>query len=213
MSSKLEKRERRRAERLATEQAEVERERRMQRLRIAGGAAVTVLAVGAAIAIVLLAGGEGKRPAEAEAAFGQHYQTLEQRRMQANVSTMSAPSASDHTHPQLSIWTDGKKLEIPANIGIDPQRPPGDMASLHTHDASGTVHNEGQANPTLGQFFAIWGVDFGPDRLGPYRAGNGKVVQMWVDGKPSMLFDRLPFEDEQDIRISYGPRRSGPPGD
>jgi hypothetical protein len=65
------------------------------------------------------------------------------------------------------------------------------MAGLHTHDDTGTIHNEGQADATLGQFFAIWGVPFSRDRLGPYRAGRDGVVQMWVDGRPSTAWESL----------------------
>jgi hypothetical protein len=85
------------------------------------------------------------------------------------------------------------------------------MASLHSHDDSGTIHNEGQADATLGQLVAVWGVRFSNDRLGPNRAGDGRVVQMWVDGEPSQAWDSLGPADGQDIRMTFGPKRAGPP--
>jgi len=85
------------------------------------------------------------------------------------------------------------------------------MAGLHTHDDGGTVHNEGQADATLGQFFAVGGVPFSKDRLGPYRAGEDGVVQLWVNGKPSTAFGSLRLADGQDIRIAFGPERAAPP--
>ena len=59
------------------------------------------------------------------------------------------------------------------------------LASLHTHDASGVVHQEAvQPYPfTLGQFFDVWGVKFTPTQLGAYHAGKGLVLQTWVNGK------------------------------
>ena len=41
------------------------------------------------------------------------------------------------------------------------------------------------ADATLGQFFEVWGVPFSKTQLGPYHARGGKVMRMWVDGKPS----------------------------
>jgi hypothetical protein len=211
VSSRVQEKQRRRAEREAREREAATRERRARRMRLVGVPIIGAVAVAGVAAQASTGGGGGELPAGSGAAFGQHYNGLEQRRVAANVSTMSAPSASTHTHPKVSVWADGRAVPVPANIGIDPRRPPGDMASLHTHDTSGTIHNEGQANATLGQFFAVWGVPFGRDRLGPYRAGEGKTVQMWVDGKPSTAFGSLKLADGQDITVTFGPRRSAPP--
>ena len=52
----------------------------------------------------------------------------------------------------------------------------------------------------------MWGVPFSPGRLGPYRAGGGTAVQMWVDGKPSRLFGALKLQDGQRIVVSFGNR-------
>jgi hypothetical protein len=86
------------------------------------------------------------------------------------------------------------------------------MAGLHTHDDSGTIHVEGLQHATLGQFMTIWGVALSARRLGSYR-GNGKVgVRMWVDGKPSQAFGALALADGQQIVISYGPLQGPVPG-
>jgi hypothetical protein len=57
----------------------------------------------------------------------------------------------------------------------------------------------------------VWGVPFGEDRLGPYRTGRGKIVQLWVDGRPSSAFGDLRLADEQDIQVTFGPARNAPP--
>jgi hypothetical protein len=114
--------------------------------------------------------------------------------------------------PRLSVYANGKQIEVPANIGIDPDQPPIAMAGLHTHDESGTIHDEGMPQgATLGQFFEIWGVPFSKTELGPYKASGRKVVRMWVGGKPSSAYGDLQLEDGQRIVVAYGPDSVGPP--
>ena len=77
-----------------------------------------------------------------------------------------------HWHSQLTIYVDGKKQDIPANIGVGPQydsMPTFDsgmrMTAMHTHEPDGTIHLEFPDRVTkndivLGNFFRIWGKDF-----------------------------------------------------
>lgn len=78
------------------------------------------------------------------------------------------------------------------------------MAGLHTHDPSGTIHNEAGTSAKLGQFFAVWGVPFSDQRLGPYDAQGNRRLRMWVDGKPSTAFESLQLKDGQQITITFG---------
>jgi len=212
VSSRASKKQRRRAEREAREHEAAVRERRGRRLRMVGTATVAVLAIAGVVALSSgLGGGSEELLKGAERPFGQHYAGLQQRRERAGVSTMSSPTAEIHIHPQLSVWAAGKRVRVPPNIGIDPRRSPGDMASLHTHTPDGVVHDEGQGNATLDQLFAVWGVPFGADRLGPYRAGGGNAVQMWVDGRPSRAFGALKLQDGQRIVVSFGKPAERPP--
>src|SRR5205807_6996529 len=125
--------------------------------------------------------------------FGQHYKAVDQRRKAAGIPTMmDTMNSSVHFHPQLALWVNGKRMPVPANIGIDPTKDSMQMAGLHTHDTSGTIHVEGApAGVTLGRFFDVWGVPFSARQLGPYRASGAKKVRMWVDGKPSRAFGNL----------------------
>jgi hypothetical protein len=211
VSSRLEEKQRRRAAREAHERELAARERRARRLRLTAGVTLGVLLLVGLAVLTTLGNSSGKVPAAASSPFGQHYDGLEQRRLAAGVSTMASPTATVHTHPHLAVWANGRRLPVPADIGIDPRNDPGQMAGLHTHDDSGTIHNEGQADATLGQFFAVWGVPFSSDRLGPYRAGGGDSVQMWVDGKPSQAWGSLKLSDGQDIRVAFGPKLDTPP--
>src|SRR5713101_2875179 len=82
----------------------------------------------------------------------------------AYVYSAQAPSKTMvlHIHPQLGITFDGQPLTVPSQIGIDQslwkdhsldQYGMSGMAPLHTHDASGTIHLESNANRnyTLGE--------------------------------------------------------------
>lgn len=188
-------------------------EAKRKRARLGGGYAVAgVLGTALLAGIVALAisSGGGSSPAGGDAPFGPHYDGLEERRLAAGVPTMSEGGGS-HFHPLLAVYVNGQPVTVPANIGIDPAKPPTEMAGLHTHDETGTIHNEAGSGATLGDFFAVWGVPFDGRRLGPHRAGGGKAVRMWVDGEPSRRFDKLRLEDEQQIVVSFGPRDAPPP--
>jgi hypothetical protein len=142
-------------------------------------------------------------PARAQAAFGPHYEGLEDRRDDADVPTM-AEGGGSHFHPLLAVYANGEQVTVPANIGVDPAKPQTEMVGLHTHDDTGTIHNEAGTGATLGDFFAIWGVPLSPTQLGPFQAKGAKTVRMWVDGKPSQRLGDLVLEDGQKIVIAYG---------
>lgn len=212
MASRAEEKERRRQERLAREQAANAQARWRRRLYgvVAGGTLVAAAVV--AVIVVLAAGGGGTSSKGSEAAFGTHYQRLQARRTTAGVPTMEEAQTvgATHFHPVIKVYVNGKQIPIPVNIGIDPGKPPTGMAGLHTHDSSGTIHNEAGTQARLGQFFAVWGVPFSSTRLGPYRATRSKKVKMWVDGKPSRAFGALQLEDGQQTVVAYGSKSDEP---
>lgn len=87
-----------------------------------------------------------------------------------------------HIHQHLDLYVDGRKVLVPAGIGIDPAV---GYAPLHTHDPSGVIHVESPTvrTYTLGEFFAVWGVRFTPSCLGGYCAGGGRQLRLFVDGR------------------------------
>jgi len=191
--------------------AKEEEAKRSQKRLLGAYAFAGVLAAGLIAAILLLAlSGGGGSSSTANEPFGPHYEGLEERRLEAGVPTM-AEGGGSHFHPLLAVFANGKPVTVPANIGIDPIKPPTEMAGLHTHDETGTIHNEAGSGARLGDFFAVWGVPFSNKRLGPYRAGGGKVVRMWVDGASSQSFGGLPLEDGQRIVVAFGPRSDPAP--
>lgn len=106
-----------------------------------------------------------------------------------------------HIHQHLDVFVNGKKVSVPALIGIDSSA--GFLTELHTHDASGVLHVESATNRNyvLGQFFGEWGVKLTPTCLGSYCTG----VKWWVDGKrmtgnPAQLI----LKPHQEIVVAVG---------
>jgi hypothetical protein len=106
-----------------------------------------------------------------------------------------------HHHEHLDLYANGRKVTVPALVGIDQQA--GFLTELHTHDASGIIHIESpvQRSFTLGQFFCEWGVKLTATCLGPYR---GRLA-WWVNGRrmhgnPALLALR----QHQEIVIAAG---------
>ena len=87
-----------------------------------------------------------------------------------------------HHHAQLHIYDDGLLVDVPTHIGLAP----GVTAALHTHAPGGVIHIEASKPfvATLGDFFAIWGVAFGPDQVGDLKASGDEQIHVLVNGKP-----------------------------
>ena len=113
-----------------------------------------------------------------------------------------------HDHDHLDIYVDGKSQTVPAFIGIEGGANATGYAPLHTHDASGVIHIEAadaNARFSLGQVFNEWNVLLTPTQIGSLKAGGGKTLTVYVDGKvlktdPS----KLELTKHQEIAIVYG---------
>ena len=86
---------------------------------------------------------------------------------------------AEHIHAHLDLYVKGKKVRVPANIGIDFQQQ--FITELHTHDTTGVIHIESPKVTTfsLGQLFGEWGVTLSSRCVGQYCRG----VHWWVNGK------------------------------
>jgi hypothetical protein len=84
-----------------------------------------------------------------------------------------------HYHAHLTLLRDGKRVKVPALIGIDLQHQC--LYWLHTHDATGVMHIESPdaRTYTLGQFFDVWGQPLSATRAASLR---GKL-EVFVDGR------------------------------
>jgi hypothetical protein len=112
---------------------------------------------------------------------------------------------AEHIHQHVDVYVDGKKVTVPANIGIDVAQ--GQLSHIHTHDARGVFHVEApsQRDFTLGEAFGVWGVRLTGDCLGSFCTSGSKHVKVFVNGKPvtgdpGMLLLR----PHQEIVVAYG---------
>jgi len=107
----------------------------------------------------------------------------------------------NHVHAHLDVFIDGKRVLVPAAIGINAEDPEVDyfedvgsyggiemcdqpcISPLHTHDESGIIHTESQdPEPhTLGQFFAEWGVELSETCVGEHCAPT--PIAVFVGGE------------------------------
>jgi len=106
-----------------------------------------------------------------------------------------------HIHEHLDVYVDGRKVTVPALVGIDEQA--GFLTELHTHDTRGILHVESPVVKSfrLGQFFCEWGVKLTARCLGRYRG----PVSWWVNGvrgrgDPAQLV----LQPHQEIVIAAG---------
>jgi len=106
-----------------------------------------------------------------------------------------------HHHAHLDLFVNGRRVTVPALVGIDEQA--GFLTELHTHDPSGIIHVESpvQRSFTLGQFFCEWGVKLSATCLGPYRG----ELAWWVNGRrmhgnPALLG----LQQHQEVVIAAG---------
>ena len=137
-----------------------------------------------------------------------------------------------HDHVHLDVIVDGRKVTVPAGIGLaepvddGPCKPPTPAVSecsagdyftafvanspLHTHSASGIIHIEADrpGRYTLGQFFDEWGVRLTQTCLGGYCAGRGKELAVFVDGRRANgALRAVVLGNRQEIAVVFGDRR------
>ena len=133
-----------------------------------------------------------------------------------------------HDHVHLDILVNGRKVTVPAGVGlaepVDGGPCPagsteGDCVTrhiyaaavanspLHTHSSSGLIHVEPDrpGTYTLGQFFDEWGVRLDSSCVGGYCAGDGKELRAYVDGR-RVEGDprRIVLGNRQEIALIYG---------
>jgi len=94
-----------------------------------------------------------------------------------------------HWHVQLSIFSGGSTVTIPANIGLSAFC----TEPVHTHDVSGTIHVESDVNRlySIGDFFAVWKKPF------------GSPTQMLVNGTAVAPSPSLNLYNQESIELHY----------
>ncbi len=92
-----------------------------------------------------------------------------------------------HFHVHIDIFVNGKKVKIPAYVGINLGA--GWLTELHTHDARGVIHVEAQKSRdfTVGQFFAEWAVYLDSHSIGGYSGMTWYLNGKQQTGNPATL--------------------------
>jgi hypothetical protein len=105
-----------------------------------------------------------------------------------------------HFHVHIDIFVNGKKVKIPALVGINVGA--GWLTELHTHDARGVIHIEAQKSRdfTLGQFFAEWAVYLDAHSIGGYAGMKWYLNGKQQTGNPQTLV----FKPHQEIAFVVG---------
>src|SRR3954449_11916350 len=113
-----------------------------------------------------------------------------------------------HHHAQLHVYQDGLLVPVPTHIGIGA----GTAAGLHTHAPGGVIHMEATKpfSPTLGDFFAVWGVPFGPEQVGNLKNDGDKRVHVLANGKPVADPINYVMHEGDNLVVGYGTDGSFP---
>ncbi len=89
-----------------------------------------------------------------------------------------------HIHAHLDVLVNGKKVPVPANLGI--ARSGSELAELHTHDDTGVLHIESPSKNkrfTLGEVFSEWNVRLNATQIGGLKTDAARTLTVYVDGK------------------------------
>jgi hypothetical protein len=117
------------------------------------------------------------------------------------LSQLGAEGTVLHIHQHLDLYVQGKKVRLPALIGIYDNSY---ITEVHVHDNSGVIHVESptQKTFTLGQLFGEWGVKLTANCVGRYCSH----VKWWVNGAPQTGDPaNLVLKAHQEIVIAAGP--------
>ena len=121
--------------------------------------------------------------------------SLENRLAAINLPALKTEGTALHTHQHMDIFQDGKKITVPAGIGVD--KTEGIISPLHTHDETGVIHVESDdvRDYTLGQFLKIWGVII----------NKTDKIKVYVNGKKiNGDYQKIVLEPYQEIVIDFG---------
>ena len=122
-----------------------------------------------------------------------------------HLPALPAEGTALHIHSHLDLFVDGRRVVVPAGVGIDVAE--GFISPLHTHDTTGVIHVESPTVRafTLGEFMGVWGVRLHDGCLGGYCGGGGSALRAYVDGH---LFTGNPGDialaEHEEIVLAYG---------
>jgi hypothetical protein len=177
-----------------------------------GGAAVAVLVVIGVVLGIVLSGGSSSTSSKTIAwdelgvlqsgppPWNNGSGQLQDRLGTLGLTALGTEGTVVHIHQHLDVYVDGKKVTVPALIGIDDNA---FLTELHTHDTSGILHVESpkERSFVLGQVFGEWGVKL----TGTCISTLCGKLSWYVNGK-KMIGDpaQLVLKPHQEIVIVSG---------
>jgi hypothetical protein len=160
---------------------------------LGAGAVVVIAAIAIGIILVRDSGGSSSTSTANVASYNHlpgirktkapwppEYEFLADRLPPLGLTTLPQEAVNTHYHAHLDIFVNGKKVRVPALIGINVGAQY--LTELHTHDTRGVIHIESpKANDhfSLGQFLAEWAVVLNGRCIGAYCNG----LKWYVNGK------------------------------
>jgi hypothetical protein len=188
-----------------------------RRTLIAGGAVAALVIIGVVLGIVLTRGSSNATASSNSGSlvpwasmpglqtgpppWGNSSAVLSDRLPFLHLNALGAEGEALHIHQHLDVYVNGKKVAVPALVGIDSNGQ--FLTQLHTHDSSGILHVESPTKTSfhLGQFFGEWGVKLTKTCIGSY-CGH---LHWWVDGKKQVGNPaQLELAPHQEIVIAAG---------
>jgi len=109
------------------------------------------------------------------------YTFLSDRLAPLGLHALGQVSVAVHIHSHLDMFVDGKRIVVPARIGINGGSY---ITEVSTRDRSGVIHVQSASfrTFTLGTFFGVWGVRLTSRCVGAYCEPS-TAVRVYVDGK------------------------------
>jgi len=178
-----------------------------------GGAVAAAVIAAAVVGILVASGGGSTTKATAanynalpgirktKAPWPPEYRYLADRLAPLDLTTLGGHNGLVlHFHTHIDILVNGKKVEVPALVGINSGA--GWLTELHTHNARGVIHIEAQKSRdfTLGQFFAEWAVYLDSHSIGGYSGMKWYLNGKLQTGNPATLV----FKPHQEIAFVVG---------
>jgi hypothetical protein len=180
----------------------------------AGGALVAAVIAAAVLGFVLTRNSDGAKNKAAaptyntlpgirrtKAPWPPEYLYLADRLVPLDLTTLGGHNGLVlHFHTHIDIFVNGKKVKVPALVGINAGA--GWLTELHTHDDRGVIHIEAQKKRdfTVGKFFAEWAVYLDAHSIGGYTGMKWYLNGKLQTGNPQTLV----FAPHQEIAFVVG---------
>lgn len=126
------------------------------------------------------------------------------------VSCDSMEQSGFHIHAHVTIYISGKRVTVPAGIGIETGGPC--FYWLHTHTSDGVIHIEApqkQSNLALDDFLTVWHLGFANLNFPP-ELNLSTGWKIFVNGQPftapvtSPLTTEVPLSSHTLVTLEYG---------